>query len=95
MGEAKSKFAQTGTGYNHDNFLLDSLSFVGEDTRKGFNAQATARMGQMKNWAEQHPDKSNIDSLNGYFGKLQGAAPSEPEVRVAVAQRNKPGNGIM
>lgn len=94
MGDVKSAFVQGG--YNGNNFILDSFSVIGDDTRKGLSPATATRLAAMQGYVSANPDKTNSGSFNQYVGKLMSASAGEPEVETkpVVAQRSKLGNGI-
>jgi hypothetical protein len=92
MGDVKSQFVNSG--YNDKNFLLDSFSMLGEDTRKGLSQSASSRLAAMEGFVTANPDKTSPERFTGYVNKLMNASAGEPEAKVSVAVARKPG-GIM
>jgi hypothetical protein len=87
----KSQFGSVG--YNGNNFLLDSFSVIGADTRNGFDLETATRIAAMHNYVGAHPDKVDAAKFGAYVQKLDmgGSTGAQPIVTVA---RSKPGNGM-
>jgi hypothetical protein len=92
MGDVKSQFVLGG--YTQNNYLLDSLTVLSQDTRGGLNADTATRLAAMSGYVSANPDKTNSQAFNAYVGKLVTASGSAPEAKPSVASR-KPGNGLM
>lgn len=94
MGDAKSQFVLGG--YTGNNYLLDSLSVLTEDTRGGLNGATATRLAAMSGYVAANPDKTNATQFKAYVGKLMASSASEPETKPTVGLRSsKPGTGIM
>jgi len=84
----------TGSGYTAGNFLLDSLTIVAADTRKGFDAQTSERVSAMTGFAAANPESSNAQRLGAYIAKLTPPA-AETKPQATARTTVKLGNGLM
>lgn len=88
----KSQFGSVG--YNGNNFLLDSFSVIGADTRNGFDLQTATRIAAMHNYVGAHPEKVDATGFNSYVAKLSSGHTSEGAQPIVAISRNKPGSGM-
>jgi len=93
MSSMKSQFVTSG-GYGGNNFLLDSLSIVGADTRKGLDAATAEKVTAMTGFVNANPSGTNAQKFNEYVAKI---SPAAAETKPAAAHRatTKPGSGLM
>lgn len=88
----KSQFGSVG--YNGNNFLLDSFSVIGADTRKGFDLETATRIAAMNNYVGAHPEKVDAVGFGNYVAKLAGTTLNEGAQPIVAVVRTKPGNGM-
>jgi hypothetical protein len=91
MSDAKSQFMLGG--YKEGNFLLDSLAFAFEDTRKGLSPTGATRLAAMTGYVVANPEKTNAENFNQYVTKVMAASGSDTEAKPTIPARTKPGTG--
>ncbi|MEZ0260294.1 MAG: hypothetical protein ACAH80_04750 [Alphaproteobacteria bacterium] len=88
----KTQFGSVG--YNGNNFLLDSFSVIGADTRNGFDLETANRLVSMNAYVGAHPEKVDAAGFNGYVAKLSSYTMTESVQPIVSSTRNKPGSGM-
>lgn len=93
MSDAKSAFMQSGN--KEGTFLLDSLAFAFEDTRKGLSPDATARLDSMKAFVAANPEKTNAERFAQYVTKVTGATGSDTKPVATARAKPVTGTGML
>lgn len=88
----RSQFVASGE-YSGTNFLLDSLSIMGADTRRGFDTQTAEKVAAMSGYVAGNPQGTNAQKFNEYVAKI---TPAAQEAKPAATARvtTKLGSGM-
>jgi len=94
MKDAKSQFVLSGTGYGQGDYLKNSLSMMGADTRGGLRPETAATLNRMAVYVDAHQDTTSPERFHAYAAKL-ASAPAAGDTKPAASAQSKPGSGMM